>query len=141
MNKRIKQKVKGYLAEKLVRDKLKKYFYIIPKGISTKGVDIIAINKYLAILIEVKSFNGKYLKINKNQLLNLFEEEKKIKEFLGLETLKLVAIIKGSKFKYFVVNKELIEKDYITINKNEFEKLKDFDYFIILEEIEKKEKN
>jgi Holliday junction resolvase len=135
---RIKQKVKGYLAEKLVRDKLSKYFYIIPKGISTKGVDVIALNKYFAVVIEVKSFNGNYLTIKKEQLVNLIEEEKKIKHFLGLKTLKLLAIIKGKKFKYLKINEDFLNKieNSLKITKKDFENLKDFDYFLLLEELE-----
>ncbi len=136
---RLKQKIKGYLAEKLVRDKLSKYFYIIPKGISTKGVDVIALNKYFAIVIEVKSFNGNYLTIKKEQLVNLIEEEKKIKYFLGLKTLKLLAIIKGKKFKYLKINEDFLNKidGSLRITKKDFENLKDFDYFLLLDELEK----
>jgi Holliday junction resolvase len=138
---RIKQKVRGYLAEKLVRDKLSKYFYIIPKGISTKGVDVVALNKYFAIVVEVKSFNGNYLTIKKQQLLNLAKEEEKIKHFLGLKTLKLLAIIKGKRFKYLKVDEKLLNQieDSLKITGKSFENLKDFDYFLLLEELEEKD--
>ncbi len=141
---RLKQKTKGYLAEKLVRDKLNKHFYILPKGISTKGVDIIALNKYIAVLIEVKSFNGKYLKIKRNQVLNLLKEEKKIKQFLDLKTVKLIAIIKGKEFKYILIDEKFLNdlknKD-IKITQKDFENLNNFDYFVLIEELGKREEN
>ena len=124
-------KRKGYLAEKLVKEKLEKYFYIPIKGISTKGVDVVALNKYLALIIEVKSFNN-YLKIEKRQIENLFKEEEKIKKFLDIKTLKLVALIKGKEFKYLLV-KEV--KD-IVVNKKTFDELPNFDYYLLLKEIE-----
>jgi len=124
-------KRKGYLAEKLVKEKLEKFFYIPIKGISTKGVDIVALNKYLALVIEVKSFNN-YLKINRKQVENLFKEEEKIRKFLGIKTLKLIALIKGKEFKYLLV-KEIQD---ITINKKTFDELPNFDYYLLLKEIE-----
>ena len=124
-------KRKGYLAEKLVKEKLEKFFYIPIKGISTKGVDVVALNKYLALVIEVKSFNN-YLKISRKQVENLFKEEEKIRKFLGIKTLKLIALIKGKEFKYLLV-KEIQD---ITINKKTFDELPNFDYYLLLKEIE-----
>ncbi|MEO2154767.1 MAG: hypothetical protein ABGW69_03065 [Nanoarchaeota archaeon] len=128
---RTKIKQKGYLAEKVVKDKLKKYFYIPQKGISTKGVDIVALNKYLALVIEVKSFSN-YLKIKKEQIKNLFEEERKIKEFFDIPVLKIVALVKNKEIKYCKVEKE----EELKINEEKFKELNEFDYFLLLKEIE-----
>lgn len=123
-------RVKGYLAEKKVRDFFSKYFYIIPKGISTKGVDIVALNQNLIVLCEVKYFSNR-VTINKKQVENLFKEEKNLKKYFSLPILKLIVLSNNKEMRFILVDK--IQS--FSINKEGFNKLKELTYYNLLEYI------
>lgn len=123
-------RVKGYLAEKKVRDFFSKYFYIIPKGISTKGVDIVALNQNLIVLCEVKYFSNR-VTINKKQVENLFKEEKNLKKYFSLPILKLIVLSNNKEMRFILVDK--IQS--FSINKEGLNKLKELTYYNLLEYI------
>jgi Holliday junction resolvase len=121
---------KGYLAEKKARDFFSKYFYVIPKGISTKGVDIVALNNAIIVLCEVKYF-GQKVRIDKKQIENLFKEEEKLKKYFSIPILKLVVLVNNKEIKFKIVD----EIKNVIITKEEFEKLPDLKYYNLLEYI------
>ena len=72
-------KTQGRIAEAEVRKEIGKSFYLFPKGISTKGPDVIGIKEdddgaFLFLVAEVKSTKFDKIKVNFKQIKNLFDE-------------------------------------------------------------------
>jgi len=109
---------RGRRGETEIRRLLKKHFFVFVHGLSTPGVDIVAIKKDLAVFLEVKSTTKDEFRVPVSQIQELYRAAEEFSEKVGIPC-KCYIIVKFVGKGYVIVEPPAeYDKKYYVIKPN-----------------------